>query len=253
MSRAEQIEPDELRRLYDRLDRLEREVRELRAARRLESAAIGAGGLAIRDGGSVWVYDSDGSLMSVIGELPWLGEGVRGFVLGRSGGHEGIAAYGSGSGTGAGFVGMYDLAGNYVVTDDTFSGRGLGRPYIPLQVGEISVPTATTTSGSFTDVASGFNPIQHPVLYADLLVRSDDASTTGQVRIAIDNTAVGPTINVSGGEYAFRSIGPFKVTVSETNYGELHTVSVQARRTAGSGSIGVRVLSLLGLESAYAP
>lgn len=250
MSRAEQIEPDALRRLYDRIDHLEREVRELRAARRLESAAIGAGGLTIRDGGGIHVVDAEGRTVAMIGDLSSIGDGWRGVWVNRPGGHPALRVYGTGVGSDYGFVGIYDVSGNYIVTDDAASGRGLARPYIPIQMGEVAVPSQTTTSSSFTELYRGANVLQHPALYVYLLVRASDSSTTGEVRLAIDGAPVGPVLPVTAGSYAFAGLGPVAVP-GHGVHEQLHQVAIQARRTGGSGTIGVRVLSAIGLESAW--
>lgn len=250
VSRAQQVETDPVRQLYDRLNKLEAEVRELRATRRLEAASIGAGGITVKDGGTVKVIDAAGNTLAVLGDLSSVIGGRRGVWLGRADGSPAIAVYGTGPDD-TGFVGIYDLSGNYIITDDVYSRRGLGRPYLQLSVGEITAPTATTTSGTFTDLLTGRNSVQHPVLYAYVLVRASDGTTAGEVRLALDGTAVGPTIAIAAGEYAFKDVGPFRVPDPGT-YGSLKGLAVQARRTAGAGNVGVRVMSILGLESSWA-
>ncbi|SCL31909.1 hypothetical protein GA0070616_4355 [Micromonospora nigra] len=232
-----------------RLRELEKQVEQLNAARRLESASIGRGGLVIKDGGALRVVDEDGR------SIAWFGlnadTGQRGVVLRRAGGALAFAAYGTGEGGDTGFVALYDLAGQYIVTDDVASGRGLARPYIPVPMGEVAVPTATTTSSTFVDLASGLWPVQHPALHAYLLVRADDGSTTGEVRLTLDGVQVGDVLSVTAGQYTYATIGPAP-TPGIYPFGSLRTLAMQARRTAGSGSIGVRVLTVVGVESALA-
>lgn len=234
---------DIMRRLRD----LERMVRELTAGRRLEAASVGRGGIVIKDGGSLRVLDRDGT------PIAWMGafgdDDESGFVLRRAGGELAFGVYGNGDASG--FAAMYDLSGQYIVTDDVASGRGLARPYIPVQVGEVTAPTATTTSGTFVDLAAGMMSIQHPVLYAYLLVRASDATTAGEVRMVLDGNPVGSVVPVAAGAYAYVSAGPAALPDNSYNYGALRGLTVQARRTAGAGSVGVRVLSIIGLESAY--
>ncbi|TYB97127.1 hypothetical protein FXF53_20500 [Micromonospora sp. WP24] len=248
--RATQMETDPFRALMRRIDELAAEVRELRAGRRLESASIGRGGVTVREGGTVRVYDPDGRRIAQLGDLSDFIEGYRGVWLGRANGQPAFIASGTGDNGEAGYAAMYDPAGNYIVSDDVIAGRGLGRPYIPLPLGEVSPPTATTTSGSFTDLATGVFPMQHKGLYAYLLVRASDATTAGEARVAIDGTQRGSTLPITAGSYAFASIGPFATELTD-EYGSFHGVSVQARRTAGTGTIGVRVLSMIGLDSAW--
>ncbi|MFI2663744.1 hypothetical protein [Micromonospora carbonacea] len=233
---------DIMRRLRD----LERAVRELAASRRLEAASIGRGGIVIKDGGSLRIVNTDGV------SIAWMGafsDDESGFILRRAGGQLAFGVYGTGTDTG--FAAMYDLAGQYIVTDDVASGRGLARPYIPVQVGEVSAPTVTTTSSSFVDVAAGMMSIQHPVLYAYLLVRASDGTTAGEVRLVLDGNPVGSVLSVAAGAYAYASYGPAALPDNSYQYGALRGLTVQARRTAGSGTIGVRVLTVLGLESAH--
>lgn len=225
---------------------LEREIRELRAERRLGQSTIEAGSLQIT-GGQLVVLDTDGTPLAGLGDL---GNGYHGTVLYRSGGAVALAVFGTGTGSA---LSWYDRSGNQVVEDDGVSARGLARPYIPLTFGDVTTaPTSTTTSGSFAEIIRGAAPIQHPVLYAYVTVLASDASTSGEVRMAIDGVAVGPTVPVGLGEYNAKGIGPFAVPDPGT-YGQIRTVSIQARRTAGTGTIGVRVLSAYGLESSYAP
>jgi len=242
------ISPGDVKR---RLDELERLVREQMAGRRLAAATLGSGGLVVGPGAAVSVHDAQGNLIARLGDLEVFGPGLRGTWLGRAGGRTALAAYGTGVDGDNGFVALYDLSGNYILTDDTASRRGLARPYIGYQVGEVTPPTAVTTSVTFEDLAAGVNAVQHPVMYAQLLVRSSDASTTGEVRVMVDGVQVGDTLTVQGGSYQYASIGPASVPVSEDTYGQLHAIAVQARRTGGAGTIGVRVMSLLGLESAF--
>lgn len=233
-----------------RFANIERTIQEHAAARRLENSSISAGEIGIK-GGALRVYDDDGSVLAVLGDLS---NGYRGTIINRAGGDPAFEIYGTGPGAMSGFVGLYDRSGNYVVTDDAFSARGLARPYIPIPMQDLSAPTATTTSSTFVDICGGVSAIQHPVMYAYLLVRSDDASTTGEVRLTLDSVQVGPTLTVTAGQFAAVPLGdPFAVTVNESVYGAIHTLSLQARRTAGTGTVGAKVLSLLGLESSFVP
>ncbi|WFE45296.1 hypothetical protein [Verrucosispora sp. WMMD1129] len=230
-----------------RLRELEKLVEQLTAGRRLEAASIGSGGVTVKDGGAIRVVDEDGTYLLWTGLLS---NGVRGTVMRRAGGGLAIATYGTGVAGDTGFVAMYDLADQYIVTDDVASGRGLARPYIPVPMGDVTPPTATTTSADFVDLSAGLWPAQHPVLRAYVLVRSSDGSTTGEVRLVVDGEQVGDVVPVTAGLYAYRVIGPGAVP-GVYPFGSLRPVAVQGRRTAGSGDIGVRVMTLHGLESSF--
>ncbi|KXK63346.1 hypothetical protein AWW66_03265 [Micromonospora rosaria] len=235
---------DIMRRLRD----LERDIRAQAAGRRLEASSIGRGGLALRDGGSMRIIDRDGSVLGRIGDL---GDGIRGTWIGRANGEPAIGAYGTGVGDDVGFAGLYDRSGQYVVTDDASSGRGLARPYIPIQVGEVTPPTATTTSSTFESLAEGMASLQHPCLVVYGLALAG-AGTAGEVRVWLDHPGpVGPVTTIPTAAYTFFTIGPFALP-SSGEYGTLRNIQIQARRTAGTGTLGVRVLSVLGLESSWA-
>lgn len=238
-----QSKGDIMRRFAD----LERQIRELRAERRLASSTIAAGG-------TLRVVDTHGTVVAVIGNLDEVIPGKHGFWLGRPGltPSQAVSVFGTGEGGDLGFVGLWDRAGNYIVTDDAESGQGLARPYLSLPIGELSAPTATTTSGTFVDVAAGATALHHPVLYAYMLVRSDNGTTTGEVRLTLNGNVIGSTISIAGNEFAIRTIGPFDVSPLPV-FTQINTIAAQARRTAGAGNIGLRVLSILGLESAYTP
>ncbi|WP_320067861.1 hypothetical protein [Micromonospora sp. RTGN7] len=246
VTRANLVETDPIRQLYQRLADLEAEMRELRAARRLESAAIGAGGLTVRDGGTVAVDDTSSNRMLWLGQVPF-GDGTTkpGMVAFRATTNDPNRTVAMSLFDGV--FALWDRRGTIVVSTDEVSGSGLARPYIPVQVGDWNAPTNTTTSATFTDMALGYNVIQHPVLHVHLLVRASDATTAGQARVTIDGTPAGPTTTITAGAYSDMLIGPFAVTPTAG----LRMVAVQARRTAGTGTIGVRVLSIVGLESAY--
>lgn len=227
---------------------LKREIRELRAERRLGASTIAAGG-------TLRVVDSNGTVVAMIGNLAEVaGEGQQGFWLGRPGlsTSQAISVFGTGEGGDLGFVGLWDRAGVYIVTDDAESGQGLARPYLSMTMGDFLTVPPTITSGTFVDVAVGLAAIHHPVLVANVLVYSSTGVTTGEAQLAINGTPVGTPISIAGGEFGSRDIGPFELGPARPAYDQLVGISVQARRTAGAGQIGVRVLSMLGLEGAYA-
>src|SRR5690606_23833543 len=97
---------------------------------------------------------------------------------------------------------LYDVSDNYIVTDDVASGRGLARPYLPIMLGNVAPPDATTSLATFTPLVEGMAAVQHPVLFAYLLVWTSDASTAGEVRLMVSGEQQGPTLTVQAGEYA---------------------------------------------------
>jgi hypothetical protein len=252
IGKADRIEMNPFKELFNRIKQLERDLRELRAGRRLEAASIGQGGITVKDGGTISVYDPAGNRVALLGDLSAFRDGMRGVWLARANGAPAFVASGTGENGDTGYAAMYDQQGNYIVSDDMVAGLGLGRPYIPVQVGEVSPPTATTTSGTFTDLASGVFPAQHKALYAYLLVRASDATTAGEARVTVDGTQYGNTLTIAAGSYTYAAINPFVVGLTAAEYANFRTVAVQARRTAGTGTVGVRVMSLIGLDSKWA-
>lgn len=224
---------------------LKRQIQELRAERKLGASTI--------ESGTLRVVDNNGTIVALIGDLSEFSPGQRGFWLGRPGPEpsQAISVFGTGEGGDSGFVGVWDREGNYIVTDDAESGRGLGRPYLPVTFAEITAPTATTTSATFTDLAIGYGPLHHPVLYVLLLVQSG-AGTAGEARITLNGAAVGAVATIGTAVFTTATIGPFDVP-TPPDYSQINDFRIQARRTAGANSVGVRVISVLCVESAYAP
>jgi hypothetical protein len=143
----------------------------------------------------------------------------------------------------------FDRSGNTVVSDDTVSGQGLARPYIPLGVWAdyLSFPTATTTSPTFVSLQALFGYKQHPKLNIAVTVHSSDSSTTGEVQVVDqDGNVLGGVQTVAGGEYQIVSIGPVALAGAHEQSIQLN---IQARVTAGSGTIGVRGLQAVGVAS----
>lgn len=145
-----------------------------------------------------------------------------------------------------------DNDGNIIISDDGQSNQGLGRPYLPFQFYEHSntVPVLTTTSGTFTSLQTGRFYKQHPRIRVEVLVRSSDGSTTGEVQLrnGTDNIAPigGDVQTVAAGFYGLKTFGPHQIT---GNFLDLKELEVQARRTGGAGTIGVRVYTAYGVQS----
>lgn len=248
--------------IYRRLRDLERQLDELRGARRLEAASIGAGGLTVK-GGMLSIED-DGTLAVID---PTTGRAVAvlgtGTVPDGSGRRQMFAAFARDDGTTALALGdfgtipghphrqalqWYDRAGNTVFADDTTSGQGIARPWLLLgQWDDGSYPTATTTSGSFTTLTSLGGYRQQPRVSAQCVARASDATTAGEVRLVYNDTTVLDTKPIPAGSFAY--INFTTVSLPAGNFGDPITLSIQARRTAGTGTIGVRGTYACGAQS----
>jgi len=144
---------------------------------------------------------------------------------------------------------LYDRLGNVVVGDDTTSGQGLARPYLPIPFYDwIDVPSQTTTSGSWTTLQRAAAwPKQHPRIQVGLVAQTG-GGTTGEVRLwdATNGVQLGSTITLAAAEYSAHNIGP--VTVGGTHMQTID-IDIQARRLTGASTIGARVTTAFGVQS----
>lgn len=133
------------------------------------------------------------------------------------------------------FLGWYDRSGNAVMTDDTVSGQGLGRPYLP----GVAYPSQARhwPSGGTT----GWEPLyrvmhnkQQPRLFARAWGSCDTAGTTGQMRLMVDGNQLGATQNVNAAAVTEFAFGPAPVAGT---FGQYLSVELQVQRTAGTGAV----------------
>lgn len=247
-STADQAVTDPVEQLVRRVAALEDEVRTLRAARPLREA-----GITVRDDGldisrSVRVISTDDASV----ELMLVGhsrlDDHRGTWILRPTGDYAITSIAPGDDD-PGFVGWWDLSGNYIFTDDVESKRGIGRPYIPIMISDFAGPlSATTSSDDWVTLCDGSAGLENPAIFAYVLYSSSASDTTGELQMAIDGTRVGPTLSIDGGDFTTGRIGPFLHGLTGA-LGTWYDVSLKGRRTAGTGTIGARVLAAIGLES----
>ncbi|OKI52848.1 hypothetical protein [Micromonospora sp. CB01531] len=228
--------------LVRRIADLERQVRELQAGRRLEAATIGAGGLTIKgggsvtvtDGGQVLIHDTAGNRMIWLGLVPF-GDGTR---------KPGLVAFRAGGGNAAlslydGVPAIWDNTGNIIFSSDEVSGQGIARPWLPVMwAGSDYTQWPGTTSGSFSMVLETAVPRQQPKLFVRLRHTTDLSGTTGELRLMCQGAQLGPTVTVSFA-VNYTDIGP--VALPAGNFGETLGLSVDGRRTAGTGAVRAMV------------
>jgi len=234
---------------------LRRAMDEFRAARRLERASIGAGGLTIDSGGYLAVQTPTGVQTVYVGALDAElnhtdGSTQQGVWLRREDGTLALAVYADPSvlGNDRQGISLWDSSGRIVVADDIVSG-GLARPWIPISgwydITGVEVPVSTTTSGTFTSVVEQQLYQQHPTVRVVMRVRCSDGTTAGEVRVMSGATQVGATQTIAAGTYA-----QYEITgTSPIVPGGWGILQIQARRTAGSGTVGVRGLVTWGAQS----
>jgi len=145
---------------------------------------------------------------------------------------------------------LYDGVGNVVVGDDKTANQGLLRPWMPLVWTTHSniVPTINTSSGTFTGLQSSVFFKQHPQVYIEVLCYCSDGTTAGELRVMVAGSTqqIGATQTITAGYYGLVYVGPTPVPGRHLGQVELE---VQVRRTAGAGTVGVRVWDSYGMES----
>lgn len=216
-----------------------RALAEIRSRLRKLETRRNVGASTIR-GGRLTIVDADGNVVALLGTAE---SGDTGFFVFRPDGSSSFYAWTSAGG----FSAIFDHANHYIVTEDTTSGQGLARPYIPLgPMVSNSAPTDMTMSTVWNTLQIGQMYKQHPGLLVPLVVQSTLGST-GQIRLLDDvGRQIGPTLAVAANEFSVRNdlIGAVEGThMNPTG------LNLQARRTGGTGAIGVRAINVIGIES----
>jgi len=224
--------------LLSRIRDLERQIRELRRGT-LSNATISQGGLEVRT--------PDGFLIARIGEFDAWGTPATGMeIYRRSGGLQARFFDTTGAG-GGGYWALFDEAGEILASEDTVSGSGLATPYIdthPTPYSRVLTPPESTTNGTFTPLWRIHHRRQHPRIFVRVIAKTD-GSTSGEVRLNVDGTIIA---------------APITIPVAANGYYDLHGnvpgalrsiqhVDVEARRTAGAGTVAVEVAITQGVQS----
>ncbi|MFE4311489.1 hypothetical protein ACFRR6_36150, partial [Streptomyces sp. NPDC056891] len=223
---------------------LKRQVRELRAARRLESAAVGAGGLRITGGGRLAMDTPNRVRMVDIGTLTDAqynhadGSPQQAIQLRREDGGLALACYAyPPSGSEAQSWRLYDRTGNVIMAEDAASGSGLARPYLPVPLGpayEGSWDYWPRASGTTTTrLWQGRFYKQLPRLALVMQASMDTSGATGTIELAVGGTVrASASVTFSVGYF---SLGPY--TLDGYDHMQQIDITVQGRRTAGTGAL----------------
>jgi hypothetical protein len=242
--------------LSRRLKKIEQAIASLQTARRLVAATIGEGGLTV-DGGFFRVVDATGAELFYIGPMgPDFTDGTpqRGWTVRRADSTPALAMYdadpGDGSpGTYRQALNWYDRSGNVVLADDTDGGVGLARPYIPWMITsdrDVVTVTNATALNTWVETHVLAGPRQHPKMAVGLSATAP-SGTNGELRLVYGSTVVaGPTAFTGAGGGAAPS---YLFTLPPGTHMDLTYVSVQARRTAGTGTISVRPFFAYGTQT----
>ena len=241
------------------IDALARRLRDMeREIAMLKANTLGRNGITVNN--------SSGGLLARIGQIfsglfglrivypngatqMWAGETAPGVVqtlFYRSTGSLAFAI--GGSAGGHQYAAVYDRSGNSVLSDDTISGVGIGVPY--LQAGPFqsaSAPADTTTSGTFVTLQTSVFSKMNPKIAMQILVRCSDGTTAGEVQVIDeDGAAIGAPITIPAGAFGYYNIAP---TALPGAFKDAKSLNIQARRTTGAGTIGVRGISAEGRQS----
>lgn len=230
--------------LWERIrSMIQTEVGKLLRSGLLRSASIGEGGLTLRGGFIRMRNRTDTANGFYFGPLnPALPDGTlqQGWIVRRDDGSTVLflvdADVSDGQVNQA--LNWYDRSGNPVLADDTDSGQGLARPYVPgvlYPARYDDFTTATTAAtGEWETLLEAQIPKQQPKLQVVVRATMDTSGATGEVRVLIDGTPWGSVESVGFviGTYGFGGAQP----VAGTHMQGL-VVQVQGRRTAGTGGV----------------
>lgn len=251
---AKQLDP--LGEINRKIAALEKEVAQLRAARRLESATIGAGGLTITALGGLFVEDDFQNLLFALGGLtqPLTGGGNQyGLLLTRqnadgTAGQLALSMY-TGDGTMPQTLGLHDAQGTTLWTDDGLAQQGIGRPYLSFPWAPYATTAwPSTTAGTWTNLLVAAPPKQQPKLVVGGAA-STPSGVTGQLRLwdLINNVQLGSTVTITSqpAGLAF-TIGPAAIA---GNHLDTLNLALQAQVTAGTGAISATIYTTYGQQS----
>lgn len=140
-----------------------------------------------------------------------------------------------------------DPAGHIVVADD-LTGHGLARPYISTPWVDITPPTNVTNSASFTGMAWADVIQQHPLIKAVILVQTP-AGTAGSIRITIGGTQIGSALTVPSSSFGAFVFGPTAWPAGTFTHMSEALVQLEGRVTSGAGNLGVRGISVWGVQA----
>jgi hypothetical protein len=140
----------------------------------------------------------------------------------------------------------FDRDGNTVAADDTLSGQGLARPYIPVGFfTDNTVPTSTTTSTTFTTLQTLVGYKQHPKVAGQILVYAD-AGTTGAIQLVDQSSNVLFTSTLISGQFNYVPFGP--VAIAGTHELPI-SLNIQGKVLTGAGKVGARGVAAIGVQS----
>lgn len=240
--------------VLDEIRQMKDEIRRLQGRLNIRPAmnSVAGGDVTVTEGGTFKVLDIDGSLLFQIGKLTGSphpdGSEQRGVLMRREDGSNALILANTGVVVGEPQVfSISDAHGSTIFAEDIVGG-GLAVPYLASGgwTGETEQPAYFTSSPAFTNLMYMPWIKHHPRVRAHYLVKSSDASTTGEARLLDGSgTQIGPTVTIGAGAFTFASIdGVIDGALLSASY--LHW---QGRVTSGPGNIGVKGLATWGIQS----
>ena len=219
----------------------------------LRNASISDGGLTIR-GGFFRLLFGNVSLFHLGPVTPSLPDGTpqQGWIVRRSDGSTVLALYDANVADGQVMQALnwFDRTGHSVLADDTNSGEGLARPYLqhafyPARFGDY----LSTSSATFETIYRAELPKQQPRLRVAVMAATDNADTSGELQVLVEGQPLGTTVTgLNSSTFKTGVFGP--ALLPDVEYGSTMHVEVQARRTAGTGSVRIAPLTIQGMQSA---
>jgi hypothetical protein len=245
--------------LFDRIRQMIRdETGKLLRSGLLRNASISEGGLTIKGGFLRMLSAVTGGVTSFyVGPIaPALPDGSYqpGFLVSRNDGTAALLLWDpipdpGGPNGYAQFLGWYDRAGHAIVTDDTDSGTGIARPWIPLPM---PVPnaiaswpnTSNTTPGNIAECQAS---LQQPKLWWNATTIAD-VGVTGTVALQIrygSTTVTGPSHPIGASPSFINDI----ITLPSDFFGQQAIVDVVGNVIGGTGKVYCQTWALYGRQS----
>ncbi|MFI0736405.1 hypothetical protein ACH4S9_46660 [Streptomyces sp. NPDC021225] len=229
--------------VLDRLAALERQVRQLAGRANIRPALnqVLNGNVVIGEGGQLLVQAPGGPAVVQVGKL-YDDRAEFGTVLRREDGSIALGIYnGSLAPDDPQGIRIKDAGGRELFAEDV-KGGGLARPYLPLPLPQTESTSAWpgTTSTSWTTLARSHGIVQHPYVRVSATPALDSA-TNGQIRLVADGTTL-----ATGAE---DSVLIATAALPSFTWGATVEFELQARRTAGTGTVRAMTRYLYGVQS----
>jgi hypothetical protein len=211
MTTFQQRLPNDFDSLVRRIEALERELQETRAARRLEAATIGRGGITIK-GGAIILEDNQGREIGRMGIREDLlpqpdGQRQPGFILRRNDGSVAFTLDDPNPNAGGyrQLIKMQDSHGTIIFEEDAVTGWGLAAPtwsvpLFPFDQDYMTKWPATTTTSDWV-LFNAAVPIYNPRLFVSVMATLT-SGISGEMWVTVNGQTLGTSKTVASGSMA---------------------------------------------------